>query len=209
MQYKWLNHKNNEKLIVFFNGWGMDEKIVSHLNCSDYDVLVFFDYESFDIEKFDFEKYKNKYLIAWSMGVYVCNYYYELIKNFDRFAAVNGTQKPIDDNFGIPEFVYGLTVNNFNDLSCSKFMKKISPFFDLSAYVTRNTQALKNELISIRDLKVENYVEFNKTIISKKDKIFPFQNQMNYWETTNAQINISEDGAHYIFNLYQNWEDLL
>jgi len=38
MKHLWLNKKNNENLIVFFNGWGMDEKIVSHLDYENYDV---------------------------------------------------------------------------------------------------------------------------------------------------------------------------
>ena len=126
MQYKWLNKQNNKKLIVFFNGWGMDEKAVEHLECNNYDILTFYDYRNFEIETFDFSKYEKKYLIAWSMGVYVCNYFYDLFKNFDKFIAINGTQKPIDDEFGIPKIIYNLTVENFNDLSCAKFFKKIS-----------------------------------------------------------------------------------
>ena len=45
MEYKWLNRKNNSKLIVFFNGWGMDENIVAHLEFDEYDVLMFYDYK--------------------------------------------------------------------------------------------------------------------------------------------------------------------
>ena len=29
MKYKWLNKDNNPKLIIFFNGWGMDEDVVN------------------------------------------------------------------------------------------------------------------------------------------------------------------------------------
>ena len=36
MDCHWLNKNGNKNLIVFFNGWGMDEKIVSHLNCTNY-----------------------------------------------------------------------------------------------------------------------------------------------------------------------------
>ena len=164
MQYKWLNKKENKNLIVFFNGWGMSEKAVSHLDFDGYDVLTFFDYRSFEIENFDFSKYEKKVLIAWSMGVYVCNYFFDIFKNFDKFIAINGTQKPIDDNFGIPTAIYNLTVYNFNDLSCAKFMKKIST----------------------------------------KDKIIPSKNQMNFWK--NAQ---EIDGAHYIFDKFKSWEELL
>ncbi len=201
MQYKWLNKKKNKNLIVFFNGWGMSEKAVSHLIFDDYDVLTFFDYRSFEINDFDFSEYENKILIAWSMGVYVCNYFYEKFKDFDKYIAINGTQKPIDDKYGIPKTIYNLTVDNFNDLSCAKFLKKISPTIEPSG---RTTQELKEELITIRDLKVEKFLTFDKAIISLKDKIIPSKNQINFWG--NAQ---ELDAGHYIFDLYTSWKELL
>ena len=201
MQYKWLNRKENKNLIVFFNGWGMSEKAISHLNFSDYDVLVFFDYRSFEIENFDFSRYEKKILIAWSMGGYVCNYFFDIFKDFDRFIAINGTQKPINDDYGIPTAIYNLTVDNFNDLSCTKFMKKISTNIEPSG---RSTEELKEELIAIRDLKVQDYLTFDKAIVSTKDRIIPSKNQINFWK--NAQ---QIDCTHYIFDQYTSWEELL
>ena len=208
MQYKWLNKKENKNLIVFFNGWGMDEKIVEHLKFDYYDVLTFYDYRTFEIDNFDFSNYENKILIAWSMGVYVCSYFYEQFKNFDKFIAINGTQKPIDENYGIPPMIYNLTIDNFNELSCSKFMKKISTTVDLKEYSSRSLEELKQELISIRDLKVEKLFNFNKAILSTKDRIFPFKNMQNYWNEQHVEI-IEVEKAHYIFDSYKNWSDLL
>jgi biotin synthesis protein BioG len=208
MQYKWLNRNNNKKLIVFFNGWGMNEKIVSNLAFEDFDVLTFFDYRTFEMPDFDFSIYEKKYLIAWSMGVYVCNVFYDKLKNFDRFLAINGTQNPIDDNFGIPVLAYNMTIDNFNELTCKKFMKKISSVVDLSEFNTRSLAELKQELISIRDLKAKQYLSFNKAIISNKDRIFPYKNMVNFWQEKKVQI-IEKDGYHYLFDQYKNWGDLL
>lgn len=208
MQYKWLNKKNNKKLIVFFNGWGMDEKVVEHLYFDDFDVLTFYDYTSFEIASFDFTSYENKILVAWSMGVFVCNYFYEKFKNFNKFIAINGTQKPIDDIYGIPTAIYNLTVDNFNELSCSKFMKKISTTVDLKCYSSRTIEELRQELISIRDLKVEKYLQFDKAILSVKDRIFPFKNMQKYWLEKIVKIEEIEN-AHYIFDEYKKWSDLL
>lgn len=208
MRYKWLNKNNNKALIVFFNGWGMDERIVSHLDCYGYDVLSFFDYRNFNIDEFDFSSYELKTLIAWSMGVYVCNNFYEVYKDFDRLIAVNGTQKPIDDNYGIPKKVYDITVNNFNELSCLKFMKKISSDVDLKNYCARITDELQNELVSLRNLKVSKLLKFDKAIVSTKDKIIPCQNQLNYWNNNGVKVT-ETDGSHYIFNRYSSWESLL
>ena len=208
MQYKWLNKKNNKNLIVFFNGWGMDEKVIEHLNFDNFDILIFYDYRTFEIDTFDFLNYENKTLIAWSMGVYVCNYFYDQFKDFNKFIAINGTQKPIDDNYGIPPMIYNLTVDNFNELSCSKFMKKISTTVDLKEYSSRTLENLKQELISIRDLKVEFFFNFNKAILATKDRIFPFKNMQNYWNEQNVEI-LEVEKAHYIFDSYTKWGDLL
>ena len=208
MQYKWLNKQNNKNLIVFFNGWGMDEKIVSNLSFDGFDVLTFFDYRIFEIQNFDFSVYEKKYLIAWSMGVYVCSLFYEKFKDFDKFTAINGTQNPIDDNYGIPYAAYNLTVDNFNELTCKKFMKKISSSVDLLNYCSRPLDELKQELISIRDLKIEQNLIFNKAILSANDRIFPYKNMINFWKEKNIQITEIE-GSHYIFDRYKKWGDLL
>ena len=76
MKHKWLNKKNNQKLILFFNGWGMDECVVKHLEPEDYDVLMFYNYNTLETD-FDFESlniYPEKNIIAWSMGVMVSAY---------------------------------------------------------------------------------------------------------------------------------------
>ena len=208
MQYKWLNKQNNKNLIVFFNGWGMDEKIVKNLDCQNFDVITFFDYRTFDMPITDFSIYEKQYLIAWSMGVYVCNLFYDKFKDFDGFTAINGTQKPIDDNFGIPTLAYNLTVDNFNELTCKKFMKKISTEVNLQDYCSRSLNELRQELISIRDLKINDFLSFNKAILSTKDRIFPFNNMLNYWQTTKTDI-VQIEGSHYIFDKIKNWSDLI
>ena len=50
MKYKWLVKKNNKSLIIFFNGWGMDESVVRHLESGSYDVLMFYDYNTLELD---------------------------------------------------------------------------------------------------------------------------------------------------------------
>ena len=92
MKYKWLNKNSNQKLIIFFNGWGMDENVVKHLNCEDYDVLMFYNYNTLETD-FDFKLlniYPEKNLIAWSMGVMVATNFikYFSLKSFDSVTAL-------------------------------------------------------------------------------------------------------------------------
>ena len=208
MEIKWINKKNNDKLIVFFNGWGMDENIISNLLFEDYDILSFFDYRNIKKIQIDLSNYKEKYLIAWSMGVYVCNFFYDEFKNFDKFIAINGTQKPIDNNYGIPVEIYNMTIERFNEQSCKKFISKISPQLNAEEYCKRTISELKEELISIRDLKIKDYFKFNKAFVSLKDRIIPAKNQINYWNKENIKI-IELDSNHYIFYIFNNWRELL
>ena len=122
MEYKWLNKKNNKKLIVFFNGWGMDENVVKHLKPEDYDVIMFYDYNNLDMDLSLLEEYEQKHLVSWSMGVMTATLFN--IK-YNTSTAINGTLKPIDDKFGIPVKIYDLTLNNFNQNSSQKFIQNM------------------------------------------------------------------------------------
>ncbi len=208
MKYNWLNRENNSKIIVFFNGWGMDDYVIKHLKSENFDILSFCDYESFEDINIDFSIYSEKILICWSMGVYIANLYYEKFKNFDRFIAVNGTQKPIDDKWGIPIAIYDLMIDNFNETTVSRFMKKMTLSDELVSYKSRSDEELKNELISIKKLNPDKYLKFDKAIISKKDKIIPAKNQLAFWQEQGVKIK-EKDLPHYIFNTCSFWSDLL
>ena len=93
MNYKWIRKNNSDKIIIFFNGWGMDEYIVSHLDCEDFDVIVFYDYSNLDIN-IDFLNYKEKHLVAWSTGVMTATLFD--FGKLDSAIAICGTPRPID-----------------------------------------------------------------------------------------------------------------
>ena len=60
----------------------MDEIVVRHLDFSDYDVVMFYDYNNLETD-FDFsllKEYRNKSLIAWSMGVMVATLFDKIEK---------------------------------------------------------------------------------------------------------------------------------
>ena len=107
MKYKWLNKVNNDDLIVFFNGWGMDESVVSHLDFANHDLLMFYNYNSIetDFPFYELDKYSTKTLVAWSMGVMTASLF---DINYDYKVAINGTLKPIDNMYGIPVRIYDL-----------------------------------------------------------------------------------------------------
>ena len=202
MKYKWLNESNNKKLIVFFNGWGMDESVVGHFMVEDYDVLMFYDYNSLDTD-FDFElltKYSDKYLVAWSMGVMVGTLF---DIGYTSATAINGTLKPVDENFGIHPKIYDLTIKGFNEKGRERFLKTIFNE-NFNPNVSRKLDEQKSELSAIKTYSAKEDFKYSKVFISDSDKIIPTKSQIAYWG-----INANLRGAHCPFDLFTKWSELL
>lgn len=204
MEYKWLNKKQeNNKIIVFFNGWGMDESIVRHLNPKDFDVLMFFDYNTLNTD-FDFgglNTYKECYIIAWSMGVMVATLF-DIAHN--SATAINGTLKPVDNNYGIPERIYDLTLRGFSEKGAEKFIKNM---FDTDydyPKINREFINQKSELAALKGYKANLDFKYSKVFISDNDKIIPTKNQVAFWE-----VEPDLKSGHCPFFLFKNWEELL
>lgn len=212
MQYFWLNkNTENKKLILFFNGWAMNETPVGHLFCDDYDVLILFDYRNvdFDLSQFDFSKYDEKYLVCWSMGVYVSSLFKEKLQDFNKKIAINGTMKIIDDDYGIPEKIYKITVKFLNEESCDKFIKNMfdNGRLNPNITITRTLKELKEELVAIQKISLKDELCFDIALISDNDRIVPTKNQIKFWQNK-SNIKLI-NSTHCPFEKFKNWSDLL
>lgn len=208
MKYKWLNRKNQKKLIIFFNGWGMDENVIKHLNPEDYDVLMFYDYNTLDTD-FDFNSlniYPKKHLIAWSMGVMVATCLSQL-RNLHfgegTYTAINGTLKPIDIEFGIHPKIYDLTIKGFDEKGRNKF---ISSMFEEKTEIDcyRDIKEQLSELIVLKSYRTNSSFKYDKVWISDNDKIIPTKSQVNFWK-----IEPNLKGGHCPFFSFVKWSELL
>ena len=208
MKYKWLNKNNNQKLIVFFNGWGMDENVVKHLDTEDYDVLMFYDYNTLDSD-FDFSlinNYRQKNIIAWSMGVMVAACLAPLLdfsQGEETCTAINGTLKPIDAEYGIHPKIYDLTIRGFNEIGRDKF---INSMFENNIKIncTRDISEQHSELIALKNYQADASFKYNKIFISDNDKIIPTKSQVNFWG-----IEPNLKGGHCLFFQLKKWSELL
>ncbi len=203
MEYKWLNRKNNEKIIIFFNGWGMDENIVSHLEPENFDVLMFYDYNTLKTN-FNFSNlniYTQKYLIAWSMGVMTATLF---DIEYTNKTAINGTLKPIDDRFGIPRKIYDLTLKGFSPIGADRFIKSMYNEKTNFPTINREFKNQKSELFALKEYKANENFEYNRIIISTEDKIIPTKNQVAFW---NKEPNIKS--GHAPFNQFSKWSELI
>jgi len=211
MEHLWLNKKDNDKLILIFNGWGMNETPYKHLSFGDYDILLLSDYRNldFDLGYFNLNKYSEKYLLCWSMGVYVSGIFKKHINNFDKKIAINGTGSIVDNNYGIPEKIYNATIKFLNEDTKDKFIKNMFDGGKLNPeiIITRDLEGLKEELISIKNLKIETSIDFDKVIVSKFDKIIPPKNQISYWK--NKAYTVEIPSTHCPFQEYKSFEEII
>ncbi len=215
MKQVWLNREKNSTLIIFFAGWSFDEQPFKFLEFEGMDVLVIYDYSdtNFDI---DFSGYETFYLVAWSMGVYVAALLREVLPAFERVIAFNGTPFPIDNEFGIPNKTFELTLKYAVEGLKGKFYQNV--FYDdeqlkryLDAPVGRSIENRVNELYALKKMILEKNVDasgfFDKAYVSRVDKIIPPKNQLSAWRKLDVPIIELADG-HFPFYNFNSWNEL-
>jgi len=244
MQFHWLNKQNKEKLIIFFAGWSFDYKPFEFLDCEDFDVLTVYDYNSLKLSetvpgsRLDlavqhannhptsqslkpstdinslFTSKKECYLIAWSMGVFTAYLLKDQLPAFSKKIAVNGTPYPVDDEFGIPQKPFLLTLRHAKTGLEGKFYQNI--FKNPEEYerytktpVGRTIENRVSELYSLYEkIKNTDFIYepyYDKAIVSSHDRIIPPKNQMNFWK---EKAEIIESG-HFPFYNFKSWNEIL
>lgn len=218
MKSKWLHQKRSDKLIVFCNGWGMDEYPLAPLESHEWNVLMFYDYADLtpdqDLHKL-VDEYKEIVLIAWSMGVWVGQELFNpFITELKAALAVNGTLFPIDDQFGIPEDVVQATLANLDEKQRLKFYHRMCR--DRALYRSflsnqpqRSVESQRNELAVLLETAQGHSREksiYDCAFVSEHDFIMPTKNQLDFWpEKIVRQI----DGTHFPFYAYSSWDEIV
>ena len=217
MEVCWLNKKNNKNLIVFFAGWSFDQNPFKTLDCGDFDIIFVYDYNEISTFDIDVSEYKKKYLITWSMGVFVAYLMRHKFSDFDYKIAVNGTVSPVDNEFGIPVRMFELTLKHAQKGLEGKFYQNVFDTVDeyekyLKSPVKRTIESRVNELSSLysliknTDISFENF--YNVAIVSEFDKIIPPQNQINSHKKSNTPV-ISLSNGHSPFYNYKSWKEII
>lgn len=201
------------KLIVFFNGWGMDKSILPKENVQleekemnlgreiveeNWEII----YVNYPYE-FPFEKLRDieeLVFIGWSFGVYYCNKFLGKNPEFQKYLsiAINGTPEMIGE-YGISEKIMSYTLENLSEESLKKFYLNMgcTPEY-LENSAKKNVDSLGKEL----EYFMKNYtVEKNfmkRAIISQKDRIVSSKNQKRYYDSKRVQIE-EIYGGHFVF----------
>ena len=216
MTHIWTNKINNSKCILFFNGWGMDENAISHLDYTGYDLCMFNNYSNIGKQLPDLSGYKEIFLVAWSLGVWAASHIFMNSSiPFKKSIAINGTMQPVHNNYGISENVFAGTLERWDNKNRDKFnMRMLGGRQNFSKFTNclslRHISDQKNELMSIfKQVKRNNDLNFkwDIAILGKSDAIFPFGNQINAWE--NKTNIIEKDMPHFPFITFSTWIEII
>ena len=109
--------------IYFFNGWAMDQNLLSPLkNSTEYEIKVInFPY---NIDKTSINK--EDIFIAYSFGVYYLNKFLSESQDlvYEKAIAINGLPKTIG-KFGINEKMFNMTLETLDKENLEKFLKSM------------------------------------------------------------------------------------
>ena len=92
-------------------------------------------------------------------------------------------------------------------LDVEKFEKNMFCNKPIEIKIKRPINELKEELISIQNLKFDKTINFDCAIIPDEDKIIPTENQLNFWQDKVEIVKINS--PHYPFKNYSSWSQIL
>lgn len=211
MKQKFIVKEGNDRLALFFAGWGSEQNLFDCPVAEGYDYMLCYGYQDLDFDFSGIEGYRQIRLLAWSMGVWAAG---KTFGNRDlpweMRIAVNGTLSPIDDDKGIPEAVFKGTLLNFSDATVSKFRRRMCDGAQgLDAFLAhgpvRTTADLKNELQAIYDMVKSSpspRFGWDKAVIGFRDRIFPPENQE---KAHTGILTEKKDCAHYDDGLFRSY----
>ncbi len=157
MQQRFLIKNGSGRLLLFFCGYGQDEKPFLPLceGKADCDIALVYDYRDFLFDPEPYAGYAEISLLAWSMGVMAAPRV--LLKTPLKIAssiAFNGTPAGIDANAGIPPELWDATLSNLNEQTALKFYRRMCSREDFAFYKehlpARSVESLASELTALK-----------------------------------------------------------
>lgn len=188
-------------------GWSGNAHTAKYFRPEGYDILAVYDYRNL----YDFPAivqaltaYPKKILIAWSFGVWVAEYLASRFPAFHRSIAINGTSRPIDDRYGIPERIFRITLKGIERGGMEKFCRNMyGRSVTADELPDRTVDELTDELCMLSRCNTVSSPEilpWDHALIAERDAIFPPENMFAYWHMRHVPVCRWETGQHYPFS---------
>lgn len=201
--------EDSARLILIFPGWSFGKQYYTDIHFEGWNIAIVEDYRSPSIDLSPLREYSTIYLFAWSLGVFMAS-----ITDFDNLItsafAINGTERPAHDSYGIPREVFEKTASGLTPLSLRKFRRRMAgnaeiyrQFNDLdfNQDIVDDLQAQLFSILALQDSRPVTPIPWKKAYIAKEDMIFPSENQRKFWlhKGLSEQFQtVCLDGSHYI-----------
>ena len=191
--------------IYFFNGWAMDQNLLSPLkNSTEYEIKVInFPY---NIDKTSINK--EDIFIAYSFGVYYLNKFLSENQDlvYEKAIAINGLPETIG-KFGINEKMFNMTLETLNQENLEKFLLNM----DIDESFGRANKTLEEAKYELQYFKdnyktIPNYINFY--YIGKNDRIIPANKVEKYCQNNNIAYELIACG-HYPFSYFTDFKDII
>lgn len=193
------------RLILFFNGWGMNEKVVEGIDIPEgYELkIINFPYEV----NLELTKYEKVIAVGWSFGCYYLSKFIKTTdRKFEKVVGINGNGEIIG-KYGITPKIFEFTLVTLTPESLLKFYKNMEIDRGFKN-PEKDFEMVKEELQYFKD----NYQEldniFDEIIIGERDKIVPAMRQKKYCEEKNIGYRVFDTG-HYPFNYIKSWSEII
>jgi hypothetical protein len=219
MKLNWLAQRGAPQLLLFFNGWGMDERVVAHLappaGCDLLEVHGYADRDGAPLERV-LAGYGSFVLVAWSFGVWAAAVVLAAVRRVPAVAvAINGTCRPIDAEYGIPPQLYRATLERFSAPALDSFTRRMCGGPEaLAHYRARaSRRSLDDQGDELRALAADVPATpvpaspFTRAIVGSADRIVPPRHQSRCWEGAAATSVLPL--PHYPFCALERWEQIL
>lgn len=194
------------KLILFFNGWGMDESVVRNIEVpKNYRLKVInFPYE---VDSDIFFKYSEVIWVGWSFGsYYLAKYLLENEMWFENVISINGVPETIGD-YGIPIKIFYNTLENLTPEKLIEFYSNMEASIEFSPS-NKSFKEIREELQYFSDNYKALRNVFTKAFIGRKDKIIPALRQKRYYTEAGIPIEFLKCG-HYPFGIIKSWKEII
>lgn len=218
MKSELISHNKNS-LIIFFCGFYTDAECFLEFDDGKNDILFVWDYSDMEhnpLLEFDFYRYTKISAIAYSYGVWALNFVYNenSLPHIDQSCAISGTFCPVDNNFGVNEKIYDLMEKSLNSQTIDKFINKMLMGSNIPIDIRRAKRTLDNLSAELRNIRLvsghtwfQKNFAFDKVILTKKDKIFPYSSQDNFWAKHNNRVEL--ETGHFPFFEFKNFDEIL